>query len=189
MQDTACPATFNSNLPSPSQSQSDGEIVDPREQLFNQQITGQIQHVQLPEKRIVDLHGIMLDLDPRLLKPSSLTPVLPEEPTEFYRLVARPWLDRHDVLRRAEVRNSGRGLHIILRPDSPIALNSDGDKQRWKGIIQLIQCSLPSYPNAPSLTALTRPLGSINSKVSLPVAQLAPGEPISISELEGFAEE
>ena len=36
--------------------------------------------------------------------------------------------------------------------------------QRWTGIVKVVQCALPIDPDQPDITAVTRPLHSVNSK-------------------------
>jgi hypothetical protein len=154
--------------------------IDWRQQLFNKEACGPIQQVSLAEDRIVELKGILLDVDQRLLKAGPLLPEVPIDPVQFYERVLSPLLNHNDVLRRAEVRNSGQGLHVILRPASPIVLNAERDRRKWKA-------SLPTDPRAPAIHALTRPIGSLNSKSNSAVTQLAAGEQLPVTEIEAFA--
>jgi len=62
-------------------------------------------------------------------------------------------LDRHPLLRHAEVRSSGTGLHLILPLEPAAALASEDDQVRRDAIVQVVQCTLPADPNAPGITA------------------------------------
>ena len=153
--------------------------IDFREQLYNSGDVGLIKDVQVSTERIVRSNGILYDLDPKLYRPSSLLPTIPTEPAEFYAVVAKPWLSRHAVLNHLEVRNSGTGLHGILWFSEPVTFDSDQDRQRWAGIIQVVQAALPVDPDQPGITAVTRPSGSINSKNGATVSILKSGAPVS----------
>lgn len=166
----------------PSVKRAEPEKVDVREQLCNNGEQGAITAVQVSAERIVAVRGILFDLDPQHYRMSLLTPVVPRDAHEFYRSVASKWLDRHPLLRRAEVRLSGTGLHAILQFRDPVELASDEDRRRWTGIIKVIQCALPIDPEQPHITALTRPIGSLNSKNGAEVRLLKPGEPITHEE-------
>jgi len=152
--------------------------VDLREQLFNTGSTGKITDVQVAAERVMQLNGILFDIDPKLIKAGGLFLTVPQDPREFYTAIIGPMLDRHEVLKRAEVRNSGTGLHVILRFVSPVVFDTDAERDRWIGIIQVVQSSLPIDPDQPHITAVTRPIGSINSKSNATVSMLTPGTPV-----------
>ena len=119
------------------------EQPDFREALFNSGQVGPIEHVQVSTARIVQLRGILFDLDPHLYRESAILPKLPSDPEEFYRDIASHWLSRHPVLDKAQVRNSGTGLHAILFLNEPLVFNSDAERERWAGIIQVVQAAMP----------------------------------------------
>lgn len=162
---------------------NDTATVDLREQLFNGGLFGSIKTVQLSTERIMQVRGVLYDIDPRMLLQSSILPEVPTDPKEFYIVVAEPWISRHDVLRKAEIRSSGRGLHAILWFDAPVILETEGEQDRWAGIIQAVQAALPTDPDAPGITALTRPIGSLNGKNGAQVELLYAGEPVSADEV------
>lgn len=162
--------------------------VDLREALYNEGATGPASTIQLPRERITHLRGFMLDLDPGLLKPgNSLFPPA-DEPRKFHDAI-RPVLDRHSVLRDAEIRSSGRGLHAIVRFEPAVELRTAADQQRWDTLVRLVQHSVPSDCNAPSITALTRPVGSVNSKTGQTVEVIRHGRPIGPKVVEAFAKQ
>ena len=162
---------------------------DLREQLFNDGVTGSIQQVQVSKERVAQLRGIMFDIDPLIIRQNPLIPSHPSSAPEFYREVAQTWLRRHPVLDKAEVRCSGQGLHVILRFDTPVVFHTDGDRDRWDGVAKVIQAALPVDPDAPSITATTRPVGSTNSKNGAAVTLLKPGTPVRAEEVLALYEE
>src|SRR2546430_1670504 len=88
-------------------------LVDVREALYNDQTIGPISTIQLPAERITKLHGILFDLDPKILVSANAIFPPAETPEAFYAGI-KHILDRHPLGRSAEVRASGTGLHLIL---------------------------------------------------------------------------
>ena len=80
--------------------------------------------------------------------------------------------------KHAEIRLSGTGLHGIIWLAPPVELTSAAEQKKWANLVRAVQCSLPVDPNAPGITALTRAIGSTNSKNGSVVKVLEPGEPI-----------
>jgi hypothetical protein len=150
---------------------------DIREGLCNDCPIGPAAAIQLPLESITRLQGIVIDLDPEILRPDN--PIFPpaDVPAAFYGGI-QPVLERHPLVRHAEIRASGRGLHVILRIDPPVELRSHGEQRYWNAIVKGIQRTLPSDPLAPGITALTRPLGAINSKNNCKVELVKAGSPI-----------
>ena len=66
---------------------------------------------------------------------------------------------------------------------------SAADQRRWAILVRAVQASLPSDPNAPGITGLTRPIGSINSKNGAVVKVLRPGTPIDPDRVREFVAE
>ncbi len=165
--------------------QSDS-LRDAREQLYNDGKIGPITQVQLSEAEITSLHGLMLDLDLRLFRREVVPDCINDDAEAFYRLIVSKWLSHHPVLGKAEVRSSGNGLHVILRFDQPLQFQTEGDRQRWSAIVRVIQRLLPTDPDCPGITALTRPIGSINGKSGREVKRLHEGELITIEEITGL---
>ena len=158
-------------------------INDQREQLFNEGASGQFSEVQVSRERVVLLLGILFDIDMRMLNASPLITEPAVAPADFYHRYVQNWLSRNPVLSKAEVRCSGQGLHVILWFDQPVEFRTDGDRDRWDGIVKVVQAALPVDPDAPSITATTRPVGSVNSKNAATVTQLTPGSPVSEEEV------
>src|SRR5262249_16312066 len=80
---------------------------------------GPLELVSLGETMITKLRGILLDLDPGRFRPEAVPVEVLANPTAFHEKVIRPMLARHPVLARAEVRVSGRGVHVIIRFAEP----------------------------------------------------------------------
>lgn len=163
---------------------ANGDQLDLREQLVNDRNVGLIHVVQLPLNLITSIHGIMIDVDLMLINPKFFGLDRFASPSEFYTKAIKPMLDRHATLAKAHVRCSGNGLHIILFFDQPVSLKSEADRQMWALRIEVLQGMLPSDPRCPGITAVTRPIGSINSKNNSMVFVLAEGEKVSALEIE-----
>jgi len=165
------------------------ENVDIREQLVNGREIGPITLVSLPEAMITSLHGVLFDVDPTSFRKAFTGIGRRINPEQFYREVIKPMLLRHPVLERAEVRISGTGLHMIIRLMEPVVFRTEGERQRWAGIVKAVQRLLPTDHRVPGLNALTRPIGSINSKNGKPVVSLTEGRPVSPTEMISLFEE
>jgi hypothetical protein len=161
--------------------------VDLREQLFNDRLQGPVTQIQIPAERVTTLHGIMADIDPGILRPGN--PWFPPAatPRDFHDAI-RHVLDRHPLIAHAEVRASGTGLHVITWLDPPVELHSAAQQRYWDGIYDVVRASLPSDPNAPGITALTRPIGSVNGKNGATVECLRAGRPVQPTDVEAFAQ-
>jgi hypothetical protein len=157
--------------------------IDLRKQLFNQGKVGRIEKIQVSTECIVQLNGILYDLDPANYRAGTLIPIVSHNVNELYSTVVRPWLDRHPTLKNCEVRATGTGLHAILWFDKPVIFSSAGDRQRWAGIVKVVQAALPIDPDQPGITATTRALGSINSKNGDKVVQLTKGKPVTVDDV------
>lgn len=156
---------------------------DMRESLCNEREEGAITKVSLPEDRITSLHGIVFDIDVDLYQESRLIPQPDVRAHVFFEETLVTWLANDPVLAKAEVRYTGRNLHVLLWFDVPLEIRADCDRERWSAIVQVVQAALPIDPNQPGITALTRPIGSRNSKTRQQVAQLKSPTPVSIEEV------
>ncbi|MBP3956854.1 hypothetical protein J8F10_16400 [Gemmata sp. G18] len=152
--------------------------VDEREQIVNLRESGPIEAVSLPEDLVTTVCGMMCDIDTKLLAPELLGSDSASPALGLYEDHVRTWLDRDPVLRCAEVRFSGSGLHVLVWFKPAVELRDTGDRQRWRGMIKAVQSCLPTDPTAPALTALTRPIGSVNGKNQQAVARLREGTPV-----------
>jgi hypothetical protein len=163
--------------------------TDWRQQLFNTGEDGPVSHVQLPAVAITSLRGILLDIDPGLYRPEVLPGGPQTAPRVLYEQLVEPWLSRHPALAGAEVINSGRGLHVVVRFDEPVVFRTDGVRRRWAGIVKAVQVVLPSDPDAPGITATTRPIGSRNGKNGATVERLRAATPVSPGAVEELYEQ
>jgi hypothetical protein len=160
---------------------------DLREQLANEGRTGAFAEVQLSAERVSTLHGILFDIDPDLYDPSNTLFRPDKDPKVFFQNI-RPVLDRHPLAGTGEVRTSGRGLHVILRLDPPVQLNSAAERRYWDSVVRAAQATLPVDPNAPGLTALTRLVGSVNSKNGALVELLRPAASLTPRQVLDFVD-
>lgn len=162
---------------------------DERQQTFNDGETGPVHSVSVYTDLVTRLNEIMLDVDPQYLRPSLYAG---ESGTAGERLFEQPlkgWLDRHPLLKDAEVRFTGTGVHVLPRLDPPVTFDGTNDRDRWAAVVRCVQGTLPSDPNAPGLNALTRPVGSVNSKSGRPVTVLRHGTPIHPDRVLAFVAE
>ena len=162
---------------------ADDSGVDLREQLVNEGKIGPISHVSLPMEMITRLRGIMFDVDPKQFCDEIADEALRSNPAVFYEQIIRPMSMRNHVLAKAQVRLSGSGLHVLLLLHSPIVFHNEEERAHWARVIKVVQRLLPSDPDAPGITAMTRPVGSTNRKNGATVSILAPGEPVSAAEV------
>jgi hypothetical protein len=128
---------------------------DLREQLENDRATGTFGEVQLPLVRITRVHGVLWDLDPKLLRPGNGIFEPDTDPRIFFDNI-RNVLNRHPLARRAEVRVSGTGLHLIVGLDPPLDLHTASEQRHWEGAVMAVQRTLPVDPRQPGITAVSR---------------------------------
>ncbi len=171
--------------PPPPDHDNDGR-VDEREQLVNNRLCGPITEVSVAEAGITRLYGILLDIDPDRLHADIAPPTVLANPDQLLQVVVREWLDRHPVFAKAEVRSSGRGLHVIIMMSPPVEFETEAQRQRWAGVVKLVQKLLPTDPDCPGITAMTRPIGSINGKNGTKVRLLRAGETVSPDDVLGL---
>lgn len=163
--------------------------ADLRQACYNGMAVGDFSAVQLAQGEIIQLDAIAVDVDPGFLQNSLLFPMIPwDDPRRFYFEVVAPMLARDTALAGAEVRDTGTGLHVLLRLDQPIEFHTDDNRRKWSSLVEIIQAVLPSDPNAPGITMVTRPIGSINSKNGRPVTQLADGHPVAVDSILALAD-
>lgn len=163
--------------------------ADQREALFNTGAFGTFRQVMVRYHEVTHLRAILIEIDGECLQVGNVIEKMPADGFELYERHVAGWLDSHAVLRKAEVRFSGRWLHCILRFATPVEIKSDRQRELWDAIVHAIQGSLPSDPAAPRLLAMTRPIGSVSSKTNREVELIKAGEPVSEAEILGFADE
>ncbi len=164
-------------------------VPDARERLVNEGETGPITMVSIPAAMITKLRGIMLDFDPDLYDPARLPSGATESPEQLFESFVGPMLGRHPLFGKAEVRDTGRGLHALLWLDPAVVFENEAEREKWAGLVEVVQRTLPADPHAPGMTALTRPVGSTNSKTGRPVSVLKPGRPVAPAEIVKFYDE
>jgi hypothetical protein len=175
--------TDHSTSPRPEQGPNHSASLDLREQLVNDGTTGTITEVSLPEANITRLRGILSDVDPKLLRAPANNNINSNDPITVYQNVIMPMLVRHKVLAKAEVRMSGSGLHLILRFGEPIEFQTENERKFWASLVKVVQRLLPTDPDVSGITAMTRPVGSINSKNGKMVTLITPGAPVTKDEM------
>jgi hypothetical protein len=147
--------------------------IDDREQPFNGGAVGPVETVSTARDLIAKLSAIVADLDPKYLRPELLTGQ--GTPADQLFPLVQAWLERHPLGHAAEVRFTGTGLHVLFRLEPAVEFRSTDDRDHWDAVVKAVQASLPSDPNAPGLTILTRPLGSLNGKTGRTVTRLHDG--------------
>ncbi len=157
--------------------------VDWREQPYNGGEIGTFEDVQLPLAMITSVGSIVFDLDLDHFRTTAPVDGAAGDPERFYQNTLTHWLARHPALAGVEVRDTGRNLHGVLPLQERVALAGDGDQRPWDGIVRAVQAALPVDPDQPGLTALTRPVGSINSRTGRPVRILRPGKPTPVADV------
>jgi endogenous inhibitor of DNA gyrase (YacG/DUF329 family) len=161
--------------------------TDQREALFNNRPVGLAAHIQVPRESVTRLWGLVVDLDANILKPNPWFP--PADTAEAFYTAIAPVLERHPVLRHAEIRDTGRWLHAIVRFNEPVELKSAKDQKYWTDIHKVLMGSVPSDSAAPALIALTRPISSVNGKTQRPVRMLKAAIEVSPGVLVEWTEE
>ena len=177
-------------VPYMTQQRQDGPAVqgkrgafDEREALFNAGDIGTFGGIMVQAHEVTLVTGILIEIDGECLQFGGLLGEPCGDGFELYEQVVRHWLDNDPVLRKCEVRFSGRWLHCILWFAKPVEITSDRRRELWDTVIKAVQRSVPSDPNAPSLLAMTRPIGSTNSKTGRRVEQIKAGEPVTEPEV------
>jgi hypothetical protein len=161
--------------------------TDIREALYNDRLVGPAPRIQRPREGAGTLWGLLVDLDADLLKPNPWFP--PADTAEAFYTAIRPALGRHEVLRHAEIRDSGRWLHAIIYFAEPVELKTAREQERWTALHRVLIGSVPADPSAPALIALSRPVGSLNGKTGRPVRVLKAADEIPASILIEWSEE
>jgi hypothetical protein len=157
---------------------------DDRESLVNERGRGPANRIALKVDAVTSIFGFMNDLDCGILDPAVVGEECVESPEALYERHVQHWLDRDPVLAKAEVRDSGGGLHPILWLDEPIIVASGG-AQMWNAVARGICDALPGDPNLHGIIALTRPVGALNNKYDPPreVRLLREGQPVTRAEI------
>lgn len=157
---------------------------DERESLVNDRRRGTKYEITPKVEEVASIHAFMNDLDCKMLDPAVVGEACVESAAALYEQHVRLWLDRDPVLSKAEVRDTGGGLHLILWLEEPIVIAA-GEARQWNNIARGICNALPGDPNLNGIIALTRPIGAMNTKYDPPrqVRPLRPGEPVTRAEI------
>ena len=150
---------------------------------------GPIGRVSIPEIMITRLKGIMLDFDLDLYKKEKLPAGATESSVKLYETFVGPMLQRHPLYAKAEVRDTGRGLHAILWFDQPVEFKTPAEREKWGAVVKAVQKTLPTDPACAGITATTRPVGSTNSKTQRQVRIIKPGSMVTADEVLNFVTE
>lgn len=157
---------------------------DERESLVNDCPRGPANLITPRVEEVSSIHGFVNDLDCGILDAAVVGEVSTTSPQALYDEHVRLWLDRDPVLRKAEVRDTGHGLHTVLRLADPIICAAD-EARIWDEIALGICNALPGDPKLHGIIALTRPIGAMNTKREphATVRQLRPGELVTRAEI------
>jgi len=174
------------DMPPPLQ-RNDGNRVpgedDERESLVNDRRQGPANQITPKVQEVASIHAFMIDLDCGILDPAVVGQECVDSPARLYGDHVQHWLDRDPVLRKAEVRDSGHGLHVLLWLNEPI-ICTGGEAADWHAVAKGIRNVLPGDPNLNGIIAMTRPLGALNTKHEPKTVQLLrAGESITRTEI------
>jgi hypothetical protein len=164
-------------------------LGDQREALFNGGRIGTASEIAVTVQEATALRGILLEIDLECLRVGPVIKKPLRDGRELFAEVGRTWFHYHPLLRKAEVRFSGRGLHLILWLDKPIQLDSEQKRELWRHVIRAVQRALPTDPAAPDVLAMTRPVGAVNTKNGRRVETLREGQPVSEDEILQFCDD
>jgi len=160
-----------------------------REAPFNGGERGPAHAIAKPIEGIAAIRGFMIDLDLKLLDPKVIGDEAAGSAEVFYEQHVRHWLDRDPVLKKAEVRDTGGGLHVLLQLDEPVIV-APGQQRAWDGVARGLHGVLPGDPNLSGIIAMTRPVGALNTKYDPPrqVRLLREGQPVTQREVLDLVE-
>lgn len=157
---------------------------DEREAIYNGRDRGPAHTIARPVDEVAAINGFLIDLDCKLLDPVVVGEAAVECPAVLYEEYVRHWVARDPVLAKAEVRDTGGGLHLLLWVESPILV--DGEQARdWDRVARALRNALPGDPNVNGIIAMTRPVGAVNTKYApaRTVRVLSEGLPVTRDEV------
>ena len=162
---------------------------DERETIFNGRKRGPAYRIEVPVEQVASIDCFLIDLDLKLLDPNVIGAEAAGSADAFYERHVLAWLDRDPVLRKAEVRNTGGGLHVLLVLDEPVIV-APGQQRAWDGVARGLHGVLPGDPNLSGIIAMTRPVGALNTKYDPPreVRLLREGQPVTRQEVLDLVE-
>jgi hypothetical protein len=155
-----------------------------REATFNGRERGPAHAIARPVEEIAAINGFMIDVDLKLLDPDVLGESALNSAKQLYAQHVRHWLDRDKVLSKAEVRDTGGGVHALLWLDEPVVCAA-GQQRQWDAVARGLHDALPGDPKLGGIIAMTRPVGALNLKYDPPreVRLLREGKPVSQKEV------
>jgi len=179
-QDTTAPAASASRA---TKTEAPGRN-DEREATYNGRKRGPATAIATPVDQVAAINGFMIDLDLKILASEVIGDEAAGSAEAFYKQHVAAWLDRDPVLKKAEVRDTGGGLHILLLLDEPVIV-VPGQQRAWDGVARGLHGVLPGDPNLSGIIAMTRPVGALNTKYDPPreVRLLREGQPVTQREI------
>ena len=174
----------------PKQSRQPTHATQPEldifQQLFNDGQFGQKGAIRDEFKSVTHIPAVRIRLNPDHYRNSLMVPSSTLTPCDFYEKVVKNWLDQHPLLAKAEARDLGDAIDVILWLDSPIAISGKRQRYAWAGLIKVVQSILPINPQHPSMNATTRATGSVIGSTGHKVSLIRQGEPLTKNELSGL---
>lgn len=163
---------------------------DIRESLVNGRQQGTLREISIDLADIDQVHAFMIDIDCDLLRDDLFGADILKSPEKLYRKYIGPMLGAHPTLAKAEVRDSGHGLHVLLWLDNAIEPANKKEAEKLKHVANVINLTLPGDPALHGLTCMTRPVGAKNTKHGRgkTVKLLREGQPVSRKEILQLAE-
>lgn len=157
---------------------------DDREAIYNGRDRGPAHAIARPVDEVAAINGFMIDLDCKLLDQGIVGQSAAGSAASLFDEHVRHWLERDPVLAKAEVRDTGGGLHILLWVESPILIQG-GEAREWDRVARGLRNCLPSDPEVNGIIAMTRPVGALNTKYAPPreVRVLREGQPVTRDEV------
>lgn len=163
---------------------SSGVDLSERETTFNGRERGPAHAIAKPVDEIAAIQGFLIDVDLKLLDPDVLGESALASAEQLYEKHVRHWLDRDKVLSKAEVRDTGGGVHVLLWLDEPVVCAA-GQQRHWDAVARGLHDALPGDPKLGGIIAMTRPVGALNLKYDPPreVRLLREGKPVTQKEV------
>jgi len=118
----------NDSSSAATQDEPSRPVFDEREAIVNERASGPAHNIAVKVEEVAAIHGFMIGLDCGILNPEVLGAAAVASAEVLYSEHVRQWLDNDPLLSRAEVRDTGGGLHVLLWLDEPILC--DGEEAR-----------------------------------------------------------
>lgn len=157
------------------------------EQLFGDRLIGRRRDVSVPWSRIKGLRAVLVQLDPQQLVPGNLFYPPAQDPWEFYGGIRRV-LNRHPILRHAEVRTSGNGLDLLIWLRRPLDFCCRNNREYWDWRFDTLRNWEFDKEYSPAERCLVRPLGAIDPETGRQVVKIVDGSPVWPDEIAAYDE-